>query len=159
MKLKIENEKKFLVKALPRSYLEYPSKEITQWYISIDPPIRVRVENFDTYYLTIKIKQKPGVNREYEQEIHRTFANTLLRVRKFNKIRKTRHLIGILELDVFLAQLGGLVLLEFEKKSKDDAFEMPTGIMTEEVTGDPRFENHNLAKLDAIPEEWRCKIV
>ena len=117
------------------------------------------MENFNDYYLTIKIKQKPGVNREYEQKIHRTFANTLSRVRKFNKIRKTRHLVGILELDVFLAQLGGLVLLEFEKKSDKDVFEMPAGILAEEVTGDPRFENHNLAKLNAIPEEWRCEIV
>src|SRR3989344_7383728 len=104
MKLKIEDERKFLVKRMPRKYLNLGGKEITQWYISVDPPVRVRVENFDDCYLTIKIKTKPGVNREYEQGIHPKFAKSLARFRKFNKITKLRSYIGNLELDVFFAQ-------------------------------------------------------
>lgn len=158
MKLKIEDERKFLVKVLPEKYLNLGGKEITQWYVGIDPPVRVRVENFDDCYLTIKIKKRPGVNREYEQEIHPKFADSLARFRKFNKIRKTRRYIGNLELDVFYVQLYGLVILEFEKKTGQEVLEIPSDILAEEVTGDERFDNHNLAKLDAMPEKWKCEI-
>ncbi len=167
MKLNTELERKFMVRRMPKSYLAYDSKEITQWYICIDPPIRVRAENFEDCYLTIKIEQEAVIETrqgfraklEFEESIPRGFALHLEKVRKFNKVRKTRYLIGNLELDVFYEKLSGLVMLEFEKKSKDNVFVMPPGFITEEVTFDPRFENHNLAQLGSIKEDWRCEIV
>lgn len=163
MKLKMESERKFLVKKMPRSYLKNRSKEITQWYICLDPPIRVRVEDFEDCCLTIKtdgeIREGYKKRSELNGEILKDAAFNLAAFRKHNKIRKTRYLIGVLELDVFLAQLEGLVLLEFERESDNDAFEMPADILAEEVTCDERFENQNLIKLDCTPEEWRCEII
>ena len=159
MQLTIEDERKFLVKRMPRSYLEKDSREITQWYICLDPPTRVRVENFEDCYLTIKIEKEAGKDSELEGGIPKNALPALAAVRKGNKIRKTRYFIGNLELDVFLAQLDGLVLLEFERKSREDILVMPLGFIVEEVTGDERFRSHNFAKLDSIPEKWKCKIV
>lgn len=159
MELKIEAERKFLVKKMLRSYLENEGKEITQWYICTDPPVRFRVENFKDCYLTIKIKKDVGENYELEGPIPKRAVSVLALARKHNKIYKTRYPIGILELDVFLSKLNGLVLLEFERKSKEDIFKIPLGFVVREVTGDERFENHNLAKLESIPNEWRCEIV
>lgn len=159
MKLNIEDERKFLVKRMTGKYLRLRGKKITQWYIGMDPPVRVRVENLDECSLTIKIKARPGVNKEYIQEISFLLSERLAKFRKFNKIRKTRRDIGNLELDVFYVQLHDLVILEFENKTGKDTFVIPSDMVVEEVTGDERFDNHNLAKLDAIPDEWRCEIV
>lgn len=159
MKLKVEKERKFLVRVLPEKYLERGGNEITQWYICFKPPVRVRVENFDDCYLTIKTRKKRGEDYELEGEIPKFASENLAAFRKGNKVRKTRYALGVLELDVFCGQLAGLVLLEFEKKTGRESFEIPSDLKVVEVTGDKRFRNHNLAKLDCIPDEWRCEIV
>ncbi len=157
MGLKIEGERRFLVKRMPGFYLKNGGKEITQWYICFDPPVRVRTEDFHSCYLTIKIGEEPDY--ELEGWIPENALSVLATARKGNKIRKTRYHISNFDLDVFLAGLGGLVLMEFEKKSEGDVPKIPLDILVEEVTGDSRFRNHNLAKLDSIPKEWRCEIV
>lgn len=159
MKVQIEDERKFLIKKLPRKYLNIPGKDITQWYLWLHPPIRVRIENLEDCYLMVKIKIRPGVNWEFMKTISGGFADWLTRFRKFDKIRKTRRNIGNLELDRFYTQLWGLILLEFEKKPGSGTLEIPSDIVFEEVTGDERFSNHNLIKLSDIPEEWRCNII
>jgi CYTH domain-containing protein len=159
METKIENERKFLVKKAVLSDLGN-NNEVTQGYLSIDPPIRVRIVDFEDCFLTIKIKEKPGINLEFEWEIPLSVANHLMPFHKHHKARKIRYHIGRLEVDVFLGELAGLVLLEFEQEYSGEPFEMPKiFLVVEEVTGDPRFENHNLCQLDKIPEEWRCQDV
>lgn len=159
MKANIEDERKFLVKSLPKKYLETRSTEITQWYIWLRPPVRVRVEDFDDCYLAMKIKKGPGVNREFTRAISLRLAHWLARFRKFHKIRKTRYNIENWELDIFKVNLWGLVLLEFEKKPGSEILVIPPDIIAKEVTGEEMFSNHNLVKLFWTPEEWRCSIV
>ncbi|MBI2041960.1 MAG: hypothetical protein HYT20_03000, partial [Candidatus Nealsonbacteria bacterium] len=131
----------------------------TQWYVCVDPPIRVRVENFDDCFLTIKIGSELGKDYHLEGGIPKLALPGLTAARKENKIRKTRYHVHNFDLDVFYDRLEGLVLLEYEKKSEEDFPKIPLGFLVGEVTGDPRFRNHNLAKLDSIPKEWKCKIV
>lgn len=159
LKLKIEAERKFWVRVLPRRYLENGGNEITQWYIWFYPPVRIRVENFDNCFLTIKIGKKTGEDYELETGIPKFISKILAKFRRHNKVRKTRYSVGNLELDVFVAQLKDLVLIDFEKKTGKEVLEIPSDLEVEEVTGDSRFRNHNLAKMDEIPEEWKCKII
>lgn len=156
MKAKIENERKFRVIKASLDLLENGA-EITQGYLSVDPPVRVRVENFEDSFLTIKIKQAPGINLEFEEAIPLHSANLLMGAHKYHKIRKIRYKIGRLEIDVFLGELAGLVLIEFEQKFPEEQFEIPSDFLVKEVTGDIQFENHHLCKLDKLPEEWRCQ--
>ena len=159
IKLTTEDERRFLVKRMPRNYWQNAGTEITQWYICFDPPIRVREEGFHDCYLTIKIVDESGKDFHLEGNIPKLALTGLAAIRKGNKIRKIRYHISILDLDVFSAELEGLVLMEFEKKSGDGIPKIPLNFSVEEVTGDPRFRNHNLANLDSIPEEWKCKII
>ncbi len=158
MKIKIEDERKFRVIRGPVSTLTN-GVEITQGYLSVNPPVRVRIENFDDGFLTKKIKIAPGLNIEDEDEIGLFNAKQLMRFHKYHKVRKTRYKVGRLEIDVFLGRLNGLVLIEFEKEYSDEKCEIPVDFLVEEVTGDERFENNNLCQLDKLPEEWRCQDV
>lgn len=154
MQIKIEDEQKFLVLSAPLGTLEN-GVEILQGYLCEDPPIRVRIENGQRCFLTIKLKKAPGSNLQFEAKISLYVARNLLEAHKYNKIFKTRYRAKRLEVDVFHGRLAGLVLIEFEKKSPEEKAEIPTGFIVQEVTGDERFENHNLAKLDSIPDDWR----
>lgn len=158
MKVGIEDERKFRVIKAVLNKLEN-GVEITQGYLCIDPPVRVRIENFEDSFLTIKIKQAPGINLEFEWAILLRDANLLMVVHKYHKIRKIRYKIGRLEVDVFLGELAGLVVIEFEQKYPGEPFEIPADFLVEEITGDARFSNNNLCRLDKIPEEWRCRDV
>lgn len=156
MKAMIENERKFRVTRGFFGGLE-DGVEITQGYLSVDPPVRVRVENFTDSFLTIKIKKEPGINYEATEEIPEEIGKELMAAHKYRKVRKTRYRIGRFEIDVFLAELEGLVLIEFEQKFSGEPMEIPPGFEVEEVTGDERFENHNLCQLSELPAEWRCQ--
>jgi len=157
MKVSIEDERKFRVIEGPISTLTNGA-EITQGYLCIDPPIRVRVVDFDECVMFIKIKESAGRNFEFaDDNLSLKDAMKLMSAHKYHKIRKTRYKIGRLEVDVFLGELVGLVLIEFEQKFPGEPFEIPADFLVEEVTGDPRFENHNLCQLDKLPEEWRCQ--
>lgn len=147
-----------MVKRMPEQFLNGDSKEITQWYIGINPPVRVKLENFHNCYLTIEIKKEPGVNYKLEDDIPASALSALAGARRFHIIRKTRYNVKNLELDVFHAELEGLALLGFKRKYKGEIFEIPIEFLVEEVTADERFDNHNLAMLDRIPEEWGCEI-
>lgn len=158
MKIQIENERKFRAIKGPIGGLT-DGAEIVQWYVCVKPAIRVRVENFRDSFLTIKIKLAPGVNLELEGKIPFFLRKGLVRFQKHRKVRKTRHKIGRLEIDVFSWELEGLVLIEFEQKFSGEHFEIPVNFLVKEVTGDARFSNHNLCQLDKIPERWRCQDV
>jgi CYTH domain-containing protein len=158
MKVGFENEKKFRVASGPVSDL-VNGAEITQGYLWFWPVVRVRFKDFWDSLLTIKIKIVPGVNLELEPKISLSLARWLMKHHKYHKVRKIRYKIGRLEIDVFLGELAGLVLIEFEKKHLNETAEIPVGFVVEEVTGDERFSNHNLCQLDKIPEEWRCQDV
>lgn len=158
MKIKFEDEQKFRVIRGPLNDLGIGT-EVTQGYICVDPPVRIRTENFEDSILTIKLKESPGLNIELEDEIPPPMAPKLMACHKYHKIRKTRYKMGRLEVDIFYGPLEGLVLIEFEKQFTEERAEIPKEFVVKEVTGDPRFENHNLCQLDRLPKEWRCQDV
>lgn len=163
MELTVEDERRFLVKSMPLDIILNNDRSIIeQWYICLDPPIRVRAVKIDdniNYYLTIKIEKEPGKDYELEVVISKSNISILAGARKYNAIAKTRYHIGNFDLDVFYNQLGGLVLIEFEKKSENDVPKISLDFSVVEVTGDERFRSHNLIKLDSVPEEWKREIV
>lgn len=156
MKVQIEDERKFLALVAPVSALSN-GKEIVQGYLCDDPATRIRIIDGKKGFLTIKIKEAAGKNYELEEELELDAAQKLLNSHKYNKILKTIYFLGRLEVHVFYHKLKGLVLLEFEKRFPDETVEIPLGFEVREVTGDERFDNHNLAKLDSLPKEWKCK--
>jgi len=159
MKVSIEDERKFRVIEGPISTLTN-GEEITQGYLCVDPPIRVRVTDFDECAVFIKIREGPGRNFEFvDDNLLLKDAMKLMRAHKYHKIKKTRYRIGRLEVDVFLGELEGLVIIEFEQKFPREPIKIPESFLVEEVTGDIRFENHHLCQLDKLPEEWRCQCV
>jgi CYTH domain-containing protein len=160
VKIQIEDERKFLVFKADLQGLKN-GVETTQGYLWLKPPVRVRFENFLDCILITKLKLAPGVNVELGGEIPFSWGNRLIRHHKYHKVRKIRYRIGRWELDIFLGELTGLVLLEFEKKFRSELAPLfPINVPDfMEVTGDTRFENHNLCRLEKIPEEWRCEIV
>jgi len=161
MTIKIEDEYKFLVVTVSQSTLDGLDKgvEIVQGYLLINPLLRVRIEDAREGSLTTKRKLAPGKNLETTEEIPLSLANQMMPFHKYNQINKIRHRIGRLELDIFQGILSGLVLLEFEKNFPEEQCEIPPGFEVKDVTGDERFENHNLCQLDRLPEEWRCQRV
>ena len=70
-------------------------------------------------------------------------------------IRKTRYLVPhqshLFEVDVFSGKLQGLVIAEVELSADDEQLDLPIWI-GEEVTGDPRFYNSDLANNGLKPE-------
>lgn len=167
MFIEIEDERKFLVREAPiRQLLETKkSVNLLQGYLSDNPPLRVRIEEEGTpqikSFLMIKRKLMPGSNLEFGDEIDHGLARKLLGLTEHNVLYKKRLDVAGFDLDVFSPKLHGLVLLDIEYEAwlKAGGIYLPPGFKIEEVTGDGRFENHNLAKLNFLPEEWRCRDV
>lgn len=142
-----EIERKFLVKHLPEGFDNLPHYDIEQGYLSVDSVvIRVRFSTqIGLGYLTIKTNPNPdgpGVD-EYEYEIPMWDAAELIKKCEHGVIRKTRYLHHGWEIDVF--KDVDLVLAEYELLSEDEQIEIPDWV-GEEVTGNPKYLNVNIAK-------------
>jgi CYTH domain-containing protein len=147
----VEIERKFLVKnnawrslatgcLYRQGYL--PSQNLTT--------IRVRTVG-DRGYLTIKGKNTGMSRLEFEYEIPLADANQLLETLcQMPLIEKYRYCIAwgnhTWEVDEFLGQNQGLILAEVELKHETEAIAIPDWI-GQEVTGDRRYYNVNLAKI------------
>ena len=154
-----EIERKFLVSNLDECLQHHTnSKSIVQGYLSFDPARTVRIRKTDTgAFLTIKGKSNAtGDTRlEWEKEIPENEATLLLDLCLGETIRKTRYLVPhqshLFEVDVFSGKLQGLVIAEVELSADDEQLDLPIWI-GEEVTGDPRFYNSDLANKGLKPE-------
>lgn len=145
----MEIERKFKVTKYDHRRLGH-GEEIRQGYLSVLPEVRVRIKGKTA---TLAVKGEGTLERqEFEYVIPESDARKLLRM-SGHKITKIRHRVGILEVDVFLGKLKGLVLAEAELKKKTDTVKKPSWLEWEEVTGDERFLNHNLARygIPGIP--------
>jgi adenylate cyclase len=146
-----EIERKFLVKADFRPYVE-SSTRIMQGYLSSVPErvVRVRI-NGEKGFITIKgISNDSGLSRyEWEKEISLNEARELLSICEPGIIDKTRHLVKMdeftFEIDEFHGDNDGLVIAEIELESEGEIFRKPLWL-GEEVTGDKRYYNSKLAK-------------
>jgi CYTH domain-containing protein len=141
------------------------ARHLEQVYLAGDPPgRRVRRTMGDDgtieYRLTRKERLREFAFREEESVIDRSTFEALLAEADpgRRRIRKTRHVVPhgdqVLEIDVF-EEPPGLVLVEVELASDDEAVELPRWLgRWVDVTGDPRYLNANLARSGSIIPDW-----
>ncbi|TET45203.1 CYTH domain-containing protein [candidate division TA06 bacterium] len=143
-----EVERKFKITQYDPQRLR-PGKRIEQGYLSFSPEVRVRIRGKEA---TLTVKGRGTIERqEFEYPIPISDAEKLLKMTDC-QISKVRHEVERLEIDVFGGKLKGLVLAEAELKERADAVRKPMWLEWEEVTGDERYLNRNLAR-HGIPDE------
>lgn len=161
----MEIEKKFLVKQLPDQLSLYEKREIEQGYLCSDPTVRIRKSNED-YILTYKsrmgisehLNELAKVCNEVELPLTKESYEHLREKVDGHLVSKTRYLIPIeqgrkAELDVFHAQLEGLILVEveFDEVSDIHDFMVPEWFGME-VSQDRRYTNSYLSKLEGYKD-------
>jgi adenylate cyclase len=144
-----EIERKFRVANDDWRAMTSSSSSLKQGYLSssAEATVRVRLEdNLGT--LTIKSKTKGITRNEFEYAIPAQEAKELLMLCSGPLIEKTRYRIPqenhTWEIDVFEGDNDGLIIAEIELTSEDDYFVKPQWL-GEEVSGDSRYYNSNLA--------------
>ena len=144
-----EIERKFRVANDDWRAMATSSSSIKQGYLSssAEATVRVRLEdNLGT--LTIKSKTKGITRNEFEYAIPAQEAKELLMLCRGPLIEKIRYRIlqenHTWEIDVFEGDNDGLIIAEIELTSEDDYFAKPQWL-GEEVSGDSRYYNSNLA--------------
>ena len=144
-----EIERKFRVANDDWRAMASSSSSLKQGYLSssAEATVRVRLEdNLGT--LTIKSKTKGITRNEFEYAIPAQEAKELLMLCREPLIEKTRYRIPhenhTWEIDVFEGDNDGLIIAEIELTSEDDYFAKPQWL-GEEVSGDSRYYNSNLA--------------
>jgi CYTH domain-containing protein len=140
----IEIERKFLVKRelLPGDLP--PADEVEQGYLCTKPTVRVRIRTAPDGARSgeLTIKGKGLVTRpEWNYEVPPGEAEELLELCE-RSLRKRRWKLGRWELDYFPER--DLWLAEIELSREDEPYEPPAWL-GDEVTGDPRYSNSNLA--------------
>jgi len=149
---RLEIERKFLVKNVPKNLHMYEHKEIQQGYISSENHDELRVRKIgNMYYRTIKNTIDIQKNIREEEE-------TILSIEEFKalwtqtanaQIYKTRYYIPykekIIELDIFKAANQGLILAEIETITVEKDIILPTWF-GKEVTNNAKYKNKNLAR-------------
>lgn len=155
----MEIERKFVPDRLPAQLADFPAEELVQGYLCTSPVVRVRREG-TRFLLTYK---GPGLlsREEYNLPLTAEAFEHLLPKCDGRLISKTRYRLPVpgrpdltAELDVFHGDLSGLVLLETEFASVEDAasFRAPDWF-GREVTGDPHYQNSYLSKGGSVPHE------
>ncbi len=148
----VEIEHKFLVRGDFKPFV-VRQHEIKQGFLSTVPErtVRVRIAD-DKAFITVKgLSNKAGTHRmEWEQEINYEDAETLFTLCEPFPISKTRYIVPVsdglfFEVDEFHAHNKGLVIAEIELPDADTPFDKPDWL-GEEVTGDVRYYNSNLAR-------------
>ena len=150
--MKIEIEKKFLIKSMNFKQDSYKKIRITQRYLSSLPErsIRIRIGG-DKAFITIKGKSnKTGMSRsEWEKDISIEDAHDLFKICEPGVIDKTRYLVKsgkhIIEIDEYYGENKGLIVAEIELLSEEESFEKPDWL-GDEITGDMKYYNSYLMK-------------
>jgi adenylate cyclase len=150
-----EIERKYLLRALPLEVRGARALEIDQGYLPgtrINERIRRAREGSSVkYYRTIKTGQ--GIARfEIEEETTETFFSAVWPLTRGARVQKRRHLMPegevTWEIDEFLDR-DGLWLAEVELRDVDQVVDIPrwlSAVMDREVTDDPGYTNHALAR-------------
>ena len=146
----MEIERKYLVRKLPENLEQYNKKKMAQGYLCTEPVVRIRRSN-DDYYMTYKgdgLMVREEYNLPLTQEAYehlRPKIDGLL-------IAKTRYLIPLdnkltAELDVFEEDLNGLVIVEVEFNTVEEAnaFHAPDWF-GEDVTNSGKYHNSYLSQ-------------
>lgn len=148
----VEIERKFKIKSLPKELDQYKSCTIEQAYVCTAPVIRIRKQD-DNYILTYKGGGMMA-RSEYNLPLGKEGYEHMLNKADGNVITKTRYFIPLenaltAELDVFEGMFEGLVFVEVEFESVDEANSfVPPEWFDEDVTNDRRYHNSYLSKLE-----------
>lgn len=149
----LEIERKFLVLGEGWRQPAERQQRFSQGYLSRDPArtVRVRLSGnsaSEQAFLTIKGKTLGATRAEFEYEIPPAEARQLLGLCEGPLIDKIRHLCEFQgktwEVDEFFGDNASLIVAEIELGSEDETFGRPDWL-GEEVTGDARYYNANLA--------------
>jgi CYTH domain-containing protein len=143
-----EIERKFMVKE--GDWCKQKAAKYRQGYLSTVKERTVRVRTVeDKGYLTIKGIAIGASRMEFEYEIPRQDADTLLEICEKPLIEKNRYKIMhggfVWEVDEFFGENQGLIVAEIELENEDQYFSKPDWV-GKEVTGDSRYFNANLIK-------------
>ena len=150
-----EIERKYLLRQLPSAVAGARSFEIDQGYLPgerINERVRRAREGSQVRYFRT-IKMGSGIERtEIEEETTELFFTTVWPLTRGCRVRKRRYLMRerdiTWEIDEFLDR-DGLWLAEVELEHVDQVAEPPEWlreVIEREVTDDPRFTNHALAR-------------
>ena len=153
-----EIERKYRIKSLPDSIRISNKLDIEQYYVSINPEIRIRKSGSD-FYITIK-GEGNLIRSEYEFSIDKEQfeTNKSKIINTTTVLQKTRYRVSytnnhIIEIDVYHGFLEGLIIAEVEFDSIDESNSfIPPNWFEMEVTNDPRFKNKNLARVKSMLE-------
>jgi CYTH domain-containing protein len=152
----MEIERKYLLDKIPFDLSGHEKLEITQAYISTDPHIRLRRSNSD-YFLTFK--ESGQIARvEVEKPITKEQYEHLWTKVETKAVDKDRYIIPLdsglkAELDVYKGELDGLLTVEVEFESLDDAMSFtPPDWFGKDVSEDYRYKNTALA-LYGLPND------
>ncbi len=146
-----EIERRFVARIEDENVLATgPVKRLEQGYLTAgEPSVRVRHEN-GHYVLAVK-SGRGLVRREIEAPLPPEAGAALLDMAGERRLAKVRYRLGRWEIDVFEGALAGLVLVEIELHSEQEALPpAPVGVaLLQEVTEDGRYVNQELAGLTA----------
>ena len=159
-----EIEKKFLVKYLPKNLQDYKKVRIEQGYLNTvaTPTLRIRKKD-EAYILCYKFKQKTelkvaSVSKEVELPLTEESYHHLKTKIDGRMIEKDRYLIPlenglVAELDIFDGYLKGLMEVEVEFQSEEEAskFEAPDWF-GKDVSLDGRYKNAYLCSISNLAE-------
>lgn len=148
----MEIERKFVPAQLPPDLTRWQATKMTQAYLCTDPVIRIRREG-DSYLLTCKGRGLMA-REEYNLPLSEQAFFSLLPKCDGRIIHKTRYRAPVelapsltAELDLFEGELEGLVILEVEFPSVEDANSfIPPAWYGEEVTENPAYHNASLSQ-------------
>ena len=148
----IEIERRFLVNGEDWKSFAKSKKEFKQGYISTNPnnwTVRVRIENEEKGFLTLKMPLTGISNHEFEYEIPLSEAELILDLSE-NKLQKTRYELNWNNkswiIDYFKGENHSLVIAEIELISEQEVLIKPNWC-GEEITGLYQWSNAYLSKL------------
>jgi cellulose biosynthesis protein BcsQ/CYTH domain-containing protein len=146
-----EIERKYLVNGIPEDLYKYPSSHISQGYLEVaDDGTEVRLRGKEGRFFRT-VKSGRGLERkETETEIGSGAYNELWPKTAGMRIEKRRYEIPyerhVIELDIYLGDLAGLVVAEVEFRSVEESARfVPPGWLGREITDDIRYSNRSLA--------------
>ncbi len=158
----MEIEKKYLIRELPELF-GAQKKVIEQGYLCRGPVLRIRKSN-DDYILTYKSKQglqqKNAIqNEEVELPLTKEAYSHLKQKADGYIVEKTRYILPLpegrkAELDIFSGRLCGLVFVEVEFDSEEQAVQfIPPAWFGEDVSAEEFFSNAYLSTVENY-DDW-----
>ena len=147
----MEIERKYLVTVPPADYQTWEAIHMEQAYLCTAPVVRVRKEN-EEYFLTYKSKgllareeyNLPLTREAYEHLLAKADGIVITKARYKKPIEGTDL---VMELDVFSGEYEGLMLVEVEFSTIEDAERFtPPSWFGEDVTLSGEYQNSRLSQ-------------